>query len=198
MKNSLDAIKDCKSNKMLAQRLYLGIGAAVLIGGALYYAFDENTTTAIKVAEPTKTVFYENDLNWNKETSYSCHLENKHTCTKEFEVTKQTKNLNISVRTVTWKNTYNNNNLTVTLWKGYIGKELIAEKSFSMHNMLDQNIYAFTLADVNLTPGLYTISFSSDADKQIGLGADRAQIGREYIQDEKHMQNSDLKILITE
>lgn len=197
MKN-LSNTTENKKNKTLTHGLCLGICAVALMGGAIYYASNENMTTTTTVAEPTKAVFYKSDLNWNQETSYSCHLENKHTCTKEFEVSKQTKNLNISIKTITWKNTYDNNNLNVSLWKGYVGDELVIEKSFSMNDMLDQHTYAFALTDINLVPGQYTISFSSDAEKQIGLGADRAQIGREYIQDERYMQNSDLKILITE
>ena len=196
MKNLSNSTENNK--KTLTHRLCLGICIAALIGGTLYYAFDEDTTTAIETPKPTKSVFYESNLDWNKETSYSCHLEKKHTCTKEFDVTKQTKDLNISVRTVTWKNTYDNNNITVSLWKGYIGDELVIRKILPMSEVKDQNIYEITLADINIAPGQYTISFASDADNQIGLGADRAQAGREYIQDERYLQNSDLKILITE
>lgn len=145
----------------------------------------------------TNNIIYKNNLNYVPNQSAACNIGRNHNCAKEFKLTKATKNLDISVRTITWQNKYENSHMIVSLRKDNIEGELIREEKFSTADMLDQSIYGFTLSNLDLSKGKYVISFTSDEEKQpIALATDHNQAGKQYICDGNIIENEDLKILI--
>ncbi|MBO6289083.1 MAG: hypothetical protein J6N45_02005 [Alphaproteobacteria bacterium] len=151
----------------------------------------------LKIYDYETSIVYRNNLNWVQDQSASCHMEQNHSCAKEFELVRSTGKLVVSVRTITWKKKHKDRYMIVSLWKDNIGGKLVREEKFSMDDIVDQSIYDFTLSNLDLSVGKYVISFTSDEENQpIALAIDRNQIGKQYIRDGNIIENEDLKISI--
>ena len=169
----------------------------VVFGSAIACCLFAMMILCIQIYDLGTRIVYETDLNWNQQTSATCHIEQKHICAKEIILKKQTDKLDILIRTITWKNKYENSNMIVSLWKDEIGNELIKEEKFSTSDLSDQSIYNFILADLDIPAGKYIISFTSnEPNKPVALAIDRNQQGKKYIRDGNIIDNEDLKIKV--